>query len=185
MAAKRSGSISDSALSPQTRSARGHPAYWFRRSAGWKRPPYGLIGKHHPGVRVKASAFRPITPLPQPRSAISPSIFAGRCSRKKRAQYPGRCGRTRWRGCESSTAYRPAAAVGLRRIGHLRRGKGTENQPRLFHASDVVVVPRIFSNSARVELDIRAFAAAMMRVSGDNLAQRAQLLLQQPAASEP
>lgn len=71
-------------------------------------------------------------------------------------------------------------AVGLRRIGKLRSGENAVDQTRFFHASEVVVVPRIFSNSASVELcTSRAFAAAMMRVSGDYFAQGAQLLFQQ------
>lgn len=52
-------------------------------------------------------------------------------------------------------------AVGLRRIGKLRSGENAVDQTRFFQASEVVVVPRIFSNSASVELcTSRAFAAA-------------------------
>ena len=77
------------------------------------------------------------------------------------------------------TVQRPA--VGLRRIGHLRSGKGTENQPRLFpcqrcgggaedllkqRQGGIVDIPRFRGGDD----------AGFWR---DNLAQRAQLLLQQ------
>ena len=72
-------------------------------------------------------------------------------------------------------------AIGLRRIGHLRRGKGTENQPRLFpcqrcgggaenllkqRQGGIVDIPRFRGGNN----------AGFRR---DNFAQSAQLLLQQ------
>ncbi len=115
-----------------------------------------------------SSSVRPITPLPQPRSTISPSRFSGRCCIKKRAPIssPVREKTFAWLWIVQSvpssfqlTVCGASASGGSLKVQLIKRA--------FFHASVVVVGPSTFSNSSSVEVWMsRALAPAIIRVSG-------------------
>ena len=153
-ALKRNGSTPDSALliiNSQRSSASGMFVSTFRRLEATAIGDSSLNTTLASGFF--ASSVRPITPLPQPRSTISPSRFSGRCSIKKRAPIsrPVREKTFAWLWMVQSvpssfqlSVSGASASSGAANVQLIRRA--------FFQASVVVVGPRTFSNSSSVEV---------------------------------